>query len=213
MREKLLLPAIETAADPAPEPEEKPKHKPPKKSPAANAPATAPQTPPPEKAPHDPSHFGALIQKVAGRQASAEEVAELYRLQEALRLRDNDALWLVMALLEHYRSRIETAVNESLAGADKAAAAIMDAAKARFIAQLPAEMAKTAQRVTVKSLGYSGPVVVSGLLGAVLLMIAGMGISAWVAHGWGESTGYKQCLIDQKPPANRATGAAPVKKP
>jgi AcrR family transcriptional regulator len=42
--------------------------------------------------------------KVVGRQASEEERARLYRLRDALGLRDNDAFWSIVMALEHYDS-------------------------------------------------------------------------------------------------------------
>jgi hypothetical protein len=42
--------------------------------------------------------------KVVGRSASEEERARLYRLREALGLRDNDAFWSIVMALEYYDS-------------------------------------------------------------------------------------------------------------
>ena len=42
--------------------------------------------------------------KVVGRQASDEERQRLYRLREALGLRDNDAFWSIVMALEYYDS-------------------------------------------------------------------------------------------------------------
>ena len=42
--------------------------------------------------------------KVVGRQASEDERARLYRLRDALGLRDNDAFWSIVMALEHYDS-------------------------------------------------------------------------------------------------------------
>jgi hypothetical protein len=42
--------------------------------------------------------------KVVGRQTSDEERARLYRLRDALGLRDNDAFWSIVMALEHYDS-------------------------------------------------------------------------------------------------------------
>jgi len=42
--------------------------------------------------------------KVVGRSASEEERARLYRLRDALGLRDNDAFWAIVMALEHYDS-------------------------------------------------------------------------------------------------------------
>ena len=40
--------------------------------------------------------------RVVGRQASEEERARLYKLRDALGLRDNDAFWSIVMALEHY---------------------------------------------------------------------------------------------------------------
>jgi hypothetical protein len=42
--------------------------------------------------------------KLVGRQASEAERARLYRLRDALGLRDNDAFWSIVMALEHYDS-------------------------------------------------------------------------------------------------------------
>jgi hypothetical protein len=42
--------------------------------------------------------------KVVGRQASERERERLYRLREALGLRDNDAFWSIVMALDHYDS-------------------------------------------------------------------------------------------------------------
>src|SRR5579859_5005621 len=42
--------------------------------------------------------------KVVGRSASEDERARLYRLRDALGLRDNDAFWAIVMALEHYDS-------------------------------------------------------------------------------------------------------------
>lgn len=159
------------------------------------------------------NHFGALVQKITGRQASPEEIAELYRLQDALNLRDNDALWLVMVLLEHYRARIDAAVNDTLSEAKNTAGGIMEAAKAHFIAQLPAEMTKTARRLTLKSLGYSGSTVASAVLVAALFAVAALGFAAWAAYSAGEGAALKQGLSESKKFPHPPTAAPSAKKP
>ena len=42
--------------------------------------------------------------RILGRQASDEERQRLYRLRDALGLRDNDAFWSIVMALEHYDS-------------------------------------------------------------------------------------------------------------
>src|SRR5271163_105933 len=45
-----------------------------------------------------------VFAKVVGRTASDEERMRLYRLRDALGLRDNDAFWSIVLALEHYDS-------------------------------------------------------------------------------------------------------------
>jgi hypothetical protein len=40
--------------------------------------------------------------KLVGRQASETERERLYRVRDALGLRDNDAFWSIVMALEHY---------------------------------------------------------------------------------------------------------------
>jgi hypothetical protein len=42
--------------------------------------------------------------KLAGRHASETERERLYRLRDALGMRDNDAFWSIVLALEHYDS-------------------------------------------------------------------------------------------------------------
>ena len=46
-------------------------------------------------------------QKLLGRQPSDEERQNLYKVRDALGLKNNDALWLVLMVLEHYKSQYE----------------------------------------------------------------------------------------------------------
>jgi len=44
----------------------------------------------------------ASFEKLLGRQPSEKEIQSLYRVKNALNIRDNDALWLVLMALESY---------------------------------------------------------------------------------------------------------------
>ncbi|MGI4827142.1 MAG: hypothetical protein ACRYFU_02980 [Janthinobacterium lividum] len=45
--------------------------------------------------------------KLLGRQPSDAEVQKLYRVRDALELKNNDALWLVLMALGHYEAAYE----------------------------------------------------------------------------------------------------------
>jgi hypothetical protein len=61
------------------------------------------------------SQFDALL----GRQATEQEKADLYRIRDALGLQNNDALWLVLIALQHYKTQYEAfpkAISEAANG-------------------------------------------------------------------------------------------------
>jgi hypothetical protein len=94
--------------------------------------------------------------KVVGRQASEQERERLYRLREALGLRDNDAFWSIVMALEYYDAFFrqypaqlaeETARCIESARAAFALAAAQEAARAQHllsekVAQTSVEMAR-----------------------------------------------------------------------
>jgi hypothetical protein len=49
-----------------------------------------------------PSALDNVFQRLVGRQATEEERARLYRVRDALGLRDNDAFWSIVMALEYY---------------------------------------------------------------------------------------------------------------
>jgi hypothetical protein len=87
--------------------------------------------------------------QLLGRQPSDAERQELYRVRDALGLKNNDALWLVIMVLQHYKGQykgipdeIKAVVEEVLAHVNATAEAVMKAA---------AEAArKVARDVTIK---------------------------------------------------------------
>lgn len=79
-----------------------------------------------------------LFAKVVGRSASDEERARLYRLRDALGLRDNDALWSIVIALEHYDSFFRAYPDKV---AEKTAQSI-DNARAAFAAAARLEAAQ-----------------------------------------------------------------------
>ena len=80
--------------------------------------------------------------KVVGRQASHEERARLYRLRDALGLRDNDAFWSIVMALEHYDSFFR-AYPEKLA---EQTARTIESARAAFAIAAEKEAAQALHR-------------------------------------------------------------------
>ncbi len=174
--------------------------------PAARPPVAAK----PEAAPLD--RFAALL----GRAPTDAEKLELVRVKEALDLDNNDALWLLIMGLDHLRGRfeqsidgqrraVEAAIDGQRRAFEQAIArrldetrqttdALIESARARFLEQFPAAIKQAARRVSVKALGFDGPVVLSGPVAGVALALAGLGAigAAGLAYGLGERSGYER---------------------
>lgn len=164
----------------------------------------------PEAAPLD--RFAALL----GRAPTDAEKLELVRVKEALDLDNNDALWLLIMGLDHLRGRfehsidgqrraVEAAIDGQRRAFEQAIArrldetrqttdALIESARARFLEQFPAALKQAARRVSVKALGFDGPVVLSGPVAGVALALAGLGAigAAGLAYGLGERSGYER---------------------
>ena len=185
--------------------------------------AREPETP----SPAAPGDFGALVRKLLGREPSGPELAEFVRVRDALGLRDNDALWLVLLALQHQRRQFETAiegqrrafeasVDRRLEETRQTTDALVESARSRFLAQFPAALKQAARRVSIKALGFSGPVVLSGPVAGVALALAGLGAvgAVGLAYALGERAGHERGVLAAraevapapKPPAPPAKG-------
>ena len=52
--------------------------------------------------------------RLLGRQPSDAEIQELYRVRDALGLRNNDSLWLVLLALQHYKTQSAKELTDSI---------------------------------------------------------------------------------------------------
>jgi hypothetical protein len=135
--------------------------------------------------------------KIVGRQASAEERERLYRLRDALGLRDNDAFWSIVLALEHYDAFFrqypaelarETARAIEAARATMALAATKEAAQAqRLLAERVAETSVAIARRLVDP-----PL---ALHRVTLLLAATVAFGALCVHA-----GYQLASTDAAPP-------------
>ena len=177
--------------------------------------------------PAAPGGFGALVQRLLGREPTGPELEEFVRVRDALGLRDNDALWLVLLALQHQRRQFEQSIDgqrrqfehsidRRLAETRQATDALIESAKTRFLEQFPAALKQAARRVAIKALGFNGPVVLSGPVAGVALALAGLGVvgAVGLAYGLGERSGYERGMRSAraevapapKPPAPPAKG-------
>jgi hypothetical protein len=98
----------------------------------------------------DESDLASAFQKLVGRAATDEEKRQLYRVKEALDIRDTDAVWLIFMALQYHVSlyrampaEITNGCREVLANAEAASEAIVAKLKAAGAAQVSVLEAKT----------------------------------------------------------------------
>ena len=132
--------------------------------------------------------------KLLGRQPSDTERQSLYRVRDALGLKNNDALWLVLMALEHYQGQYEKfpqaiaqAAKDTLvnfkATADATVKASAEAAKADLAEAVAAAARDVAQNTSRKQMWQWA----AGCLAAAFLCFGSFG---WFMHSTGSSSGY-----------------------
>lgn len=168
-------------------------------SPAPSKVAPVGFPPPPAKEPQSPAALDTAFTQLLGRTATPEELAELHRVRQALNLHDNDALWLVLLVLHHYRQQIEHTVFASLKQAQATAKATVERAGQDYLKLLfPKLLTQATDRITAKALGFNGGTIITGVIVLVTLVVIGMGGSALLSYHLGERAGQQQCRPESK---------------
>jgi hypothetical protein len=153
--------------------------------------------------------------KLLGRQPSDAEKQGLYRAREALGLKENDALWLLLLALGHYESLyarfpelIKSAAARVLADLKEAATAEMQASAAatkRDLADAVARTAKQVARATATKRMAQWAIACVATCAACITLVAWLAwhqsAAAAYARGWGEA--YR-AAADQKAAASWA---------
>jgi hypothetical protein len=132
--------------------------------------------------------------RLLGRQPSDAERQDLYRVRDALGLKNNDALWLVLMALQHYQGQYEKFPQEIAqaakdvltsikATADAAVKASSEAAKE----DLAKAVAETAQRVADSTAHKQQAQWIVTAVAVITLTFAG---SWWYAFRMGSDAGY-----------------------
>jgi hypothetical protein len=138
-----------------------------------------------------------LFSKLVGRQATEAERERLYRVRDALGLRDNDAIWAIVMALEHYDSffrrypaqlaeATESAM-EDLRSASRAAAAHEIALVQRVLAEKVAQTSvEIAKKLAGKPIGLHGVTLVLAAVVAFggLCEHAGYSLGSPAPPGW-----------------------------
>ena len=159
-------------------------------------------TPPTLSAPRDAPDFRARwvvsFTRLLGRPPSDRELRELDRVREALDLRDNDALWLIIMALQYFRQDMETSVAATLGNlkqvADATAQAAMENARREFQRDFPQVLREVARNVTVPTakpnLQRRKQRFLAVGVAVPLFLLVFLGLS-WLAYDHGWQTGYQ----------------------
>ncbi len=136
--------------------------------------------------------------RLLGRPPSDRELRELDRVRDALDLRDNDALWLIIMALQHFRQDMEASVAATLGNlkqvADATAQAAMENARREFQRDFPQVLKDVARTVAAPAVEPDSRRWQLRFIGvgvaATLLALALFGLS-WPAYDLGWRAGYR----------------------
>ena len=133
--------------------------------------------------------------KLLGRQPNDAERQNLYRVRDALGLKNNDALWLVLMALQHYQGQYEkfpqaiaqaakdTLVNFKVT-ADATVKASAEAAKADLAQAVAAAAQEVAHNTSAKQMWQWA----AGCIAVAFLCV---GLFGWYMHSSGKDSGYQ----------------------
>jgi hypothetical protein len=132
--------------------------------------------------------------KLLGAQPSDKDRQDLYRVRDALGLKSNDALWLVLMALQHYQSqyelfpaRIEDAARRTLQKFETAADATARAAAEAARRQVADAAATAAWDVVRKVETRERLKWLASTIATCVLCLTGL---AWFMHAKGWDAGY-----------------------
>jgi hypothetical protein len=142
--------------------------------------------------------------RLLGRQPSDAERQDLYRVRDALGLKNNDALWLVLMALQHYQGQYEKfpqeiaqAASDVLTNIKATADAVVKASSEAAKEDLAKAVAETAQRVADSTAHKQQAQWIVTAVAVITLTLAG----SWVymfrsgndaGYNLGYSTGYNE---------------------
>ncbi|MGS3131390.1 DUF6753 family protein [Aeromonas caviae] len=134
--------------------------------------------------------------KLLGRQPNDKERQDLYRVRDALGLKSNDAIWLVLMALQHYQTQYEkipmavkaastAALNDFATGAENA----LEGVKQQTISDLSVAVGKAAQKIAGDTASAQKWKWVSICMVSVTMIVGGL---SWGMHYLGQHAGYGQ---------------------
>lgn len=133
--------------------------------------------------------------RLLGRQPNDTERQSLYRVRDALGLKENDALWLILMALQHHQTQYEKVpqsikqmsekvLAEFKATADATAKASMQEAKADLSQAVASVAQEVAQRVAGKER-------LQWVAGSITVAFVTFGLFGWYMHSSGQDSGYQ----------------------
>ena len=176
------------------------------------------------------SELETSFEKLLGRQPTDAERQELYKVRDALGLKNNDALWLVLMALQHYQDQyekfpkaIEQAAKDILADFKATADAMMKASAEAAKADLAKAIATTAQQVANATAHKQKARWIAGAMAIITITFAGgwwyafnTGMAAGRWHGYEEAKDEKAAASWANTPDGKLayklaqTGSIPV---
>jgi hypothetical protein len=133
--------------------------------------------------------------KLLGRQPSDAERQHLYRVRDALGLKNNDALWLVLMALQHYQGQYEKfpkaialAAESTLINFKVTADAVVKASAESAKADLAKAVANAAEKVAANTSRKQMWQWAGGSIGMAFLCVSLFG---WYMHSSGKNLGYE----------------------
>ena len=135
------------------------------------------------------------FKKLLGRQPNDTDRQDLYRVRDALGLKNNDAIWLVLMALQHYQGQYEefpqkiaTAAKDTLdkfkETADATVKASVESAKADLAKAVAASAKEVAHHV-------AGKEKLQWLAGSIAAASIAFGAFGWYMHSSGKNSGYQ----------------------
>jgi len=135
------------------------------------------------------------FEKLLGRQPSDAERQNLYRVRDALGLKNNDALWLVIMALQNYQDQYEKfpqaiaqSAKEVLIGFKETADATMKASAEEAKADLAEAVAAAAQKVARNTAAKQMWRWAAGCIAVAFMCVGGIG---WYMHNSGKDSGFR----------------------
>lgn len=132
--------------------------------------------------------------KLLGRQATDSERQNLYRVRDALGLKNNDALWLVLMALQHYESQYQKLPQAIAKAAEKTLNDFRATADAVAKASAEAAMSDLAQAVAVVARevarDVAGKQKTQWIIGSIVVAALTFASFGWYMHSTGKEAGY-----------------------